>query len=126
MASTWAAKYWRSFFGMKTAMASADATSKTGFKGYQMGTQNVSLGVVTLGICISVGVGMSTAFQHLAHSPGVNLSKKKRLTFPELDLSSEVMASAGKKYGICKKLGQLNYNFIGQQSNASSPNPYQM
>ncbi|KAL8096584.1 hypothetical protein AgCh_037518 [Apium graveolens] len=111
---------------MKTAMASADATSKTGFKGYQMGTQNVSLGVVTLGICISVGVGMSTAFQHLAHSPGVNLSKKKRLTFPELDLSSEVMASAGKKYGICKKLGQLNYNFIGQQSNASSPNPYQM
>ncbi|KAL8096576.1 hypothetical protein AgCh_037510 [Apium graveolens] len=111
---------------MKTAMASADATSKTGFKGYQMGTQNVSLGVVTLGICISVGVGMSTAFQHLAHSPGVNLSKKKRLTFPELDLSSEVMASAGKKYGICKKLGQLNYNFIGQQSNAASPNPYQM
>ncbi|KAL8096581.1 hypothetical protein AgCh_037515 [Apium graveolens] len=111
---------------MKTVMASADATSKTGFKGYQMGTQNVSLGVVTLGICISVGVGMSTAFQHLAHSPGVNLSKKKRLSFPELDLSSEVMASAGKKYGICKKLGQLNYNFIGQQSNAASPNPYQM
>lgn len=95
---------------------------------YRGWTNDYSRGVVTLGICTSVGVavGISTAFQHLAHSPGVNLSKKKRLSFPELDLSSEVMESAGKKYGICRKLGQLNYNFIGQQSNAASPNPYQV
>ncbi len=52
---------------------------------------------VVLGmLMVAMTIGAHTAKQHLMHSPGVRVSKKKRESFPEVEDPDNVISSADK------------------------------
>ncbi|XP_021678631.2 uncharacterized protein LOC110663581 [Hevea brasiliensis] len=115
--------HWRTMltrFGEKRSFASATTpkfsrgvdnahSARPAYNKYAMTGEFAPVYVVVGMVVVAISIGLHTVKQQLVHSPGVNITKKRRESVPEVDIPDTVAANGDKfiNKSFLRKVAQI-------------------